>query len=108
MESDANKDQNKLNRGPTDMSASETTNAARCKYKEALLSETREELQKAAAEGDAEAAQILADDPLGEAPAEGLGQARLPFGPFLILAMLELLFFGERIERLYRGFLGVG
>jgi leader peptidase (prepilin peptidase)/N-methyltransferase len=67
----------------------------------------REELQKAAAEGDAEAAQILADDPLGEAPAEGLSQARLPFGPFLILAMLELLFFGERIERLYEGFLGV-
>jgi leader peptidase (prepilin peptidase)/N-methyltransferase len=68
----------------------------------------REELQKAAAEGDTEAAQILADDPLGEAPAEGLSQARLPFGPFLILAMLEFLFFGERIERAYRGFIGFG
>jgi leader peptidase (prepilin peptidase)/N-methyltransferase len=68
----------------------------------------REELQKAAAEGDAEAAQILADDPLGEAPGEGLGQARLPFGPYLILSMLELLLFGERIERAYRGFIGLG
>ena len=67
----------------------------------------REELQKAASEGDAEAAQILAEDPLGEAPAEGLRHARLPFGPFLILAMLELLFFGERIERFYRTFMGI-
>lgn len=67
----------------------------------------REELQKAASEGDAEAAQILADDPLGEAPPDGLRHARLPFGPFLILAMLELLFFGERIERFYRTFVGI-
>ncbi len=67
----------------------------------------REELQKAAADGDAEAAQILADDPLGEEPKEGLTQARLPFGPFLILAALELLFFGERIARFYKGFAGL-
>ncbi len=68
----------------------------------------REELQNAAAEGDAEAAQILAEDPLGEAPGEGLSQARLPFGPFLILAVLELLFFGERISTAYRSFAGLG
>lgn len=67
----------------------------------------REELQKAAAEGDVEAAEILAEDPLGSAPEEGLTQARLPFGPFLILAMLELLFFRGPIERAYRGFLGI-
>ena len=68
----------------------------------------REELQKAAAEGDAEAAQILAEDPLGEEPGEGFGQARLPFGPYLILSMLELLLFGERIERAYLSFVGLG
>lgn len=68
----------------------------------------REELKKAAAEGDAEAEQILAEDPLGEAPPEGFTQARLPFGPFLILAMLELLFFGSWIGRAYRAFIGLG
>ena len=68
----------------------------------------RAELQKAAAEGDAEAAQILADDPLGEEPGEGLSQARLPFGPFLILATMELLFFGDRISRAYRSLVGLG
>ncbi len=67
----------------------------------------REELKQAAAEGDAEAAQILADDPLGDEPGEGLAQARLPFGPFLILSILELLFFGERVERVYRSLLGI-
>lgn len=67
----------------------------------------REELQKAAAEGDAEAAQILKEDPLGEAPGEGLTQARLPFGPFLILAILEVLFFGERIGRAYLSLFGL-
>ena len=65
----------------------------------------REVLKEAAAQGDAEAAQILADDPIGDAPAEGLGQSRLPFGPYLILALFELLFFGERLEHWYRHFI---
>jgi len=69
--------------------------------------EDREALQKAAAEGDLEAAKVLAEDPLGEAPAEGLTQARLPFGPFLILGILELLFFGDRIARAYVAFVGM-
>ena len=68
----------------------------------------REELQKAAALGDEEAAQILAEDPLGDEPAEGLSQARLPFGPFLILAILELLFFGGPIWQAARRLLGFG
>jgi leader peptidase (prepilin peptidase)/N-methyltransferase len=63
----------------------------------------REELQRAAAEGDVEAAQILAEDPVLEAPpASGLGQARIPFGPFLALACLELLFAHGWIEDAYR------
>ena len=68
----------------------------------------REELKKAAAEGDTEAASILADDPLGEEPGEGLGQSRMPFGPFLILGILEVLFFGDRLARFYRGWIGLG
>ena len=66
----------------------------------------REELQRAAAEGDEEAKQLLADDPLGEAPGEGLAQSRLPFGPFLILALLELLFFGQQIGRALQHLVG--
>jgi leader peptidase (prepilin peptidase) / N-methyltransferase len=63
----------------------------------------REELQQAAAEGDAEAAQILAEDPVLDAPpGEGLGQARIPFGPFLALACLELMFAQGWIAEAYR------
>lgn len=51
------------------------------------------ELERAAAEGDEEAIAELAGDPLAEANAG----ARMPFGPFLILACLELLFAGEWI-----------
>jgi leader peptidase (prepilin peptidase)/N-methyltransferase len=57
----------------------------------------REELAKAAAEGDEEAKAILAGDPLGAEPEEGFGKARVPFGPFLILAIYEFMFFGDRI-----------
>ncbi len=64
----------------------------------------RAELQRAAGEGDAEAAKILAEDPLGDGPrGDGFGQARLPFGPFLILACLEWLFAKEWILAAYRG-----
>jgi leader peptidase (prepilin peptidase)/N-methyltransferase len=62
----------------------------------------REELQRLAREGDAEAASILADDPLGSEPGEGLGQARFPFGPFLILTCLEYLLVGDRLVGLYQ------
>jgi leader peptidase (prepilin peptidase)/N-methyltransferase len=71
--------------------------------------EDRAELKRAAGEGDKEAAQILADDPLGEEPeGHGLGQARLPFGPFLILACLEWLFASQWILAAYRGTLWGG
>jgi leader peptidase (prepilin peptidase)/N-methyltransferase len=53
----------------------------------------RAELKRAAEAGDTEAAEILAEDPLGdEPPATGLRLARFPFGPFLVLACLEMLF----------------
>ncbi|WP_394825186.1 prepilin peptidase [Pendulispora albinea] len=58
------------------------------------VKEDREELQRAAAEGDEEARALLKEDPLGEAP-EGIGQAPIAFGPFLILGILEYLFLGD-------------
>jgi leader peptidase (prepilin peptidase)/N-methyltransferase len=88
----------------------------------------REELQKAAAEGDEEARELLGQaerpkptnvvgwvllflewlflgervDPLAEAhEEEALAQARLPFGPFIILGFLEWLFFGDWIAERY-------
>jgi len=48
-------------------------------------------------EGDERAAleQEIAKDPLALAPGEGVGKARLAFGPFLALATLEYYFVGE-------------
>jgi leader peptidase (prepilin peptidase) / N-methyltransferase len=61
----------------------------------------REELQRAAAEGDEEAKRAIAEDPLAVPQAEGIGQARLPFGPFLILGILEFLLAGDQIASWY-------
>jgi leader peptidase (prepilin peptidase)/N-methyltransferase len=49
----------------------------------------REEIQKAAAEGDEEARELLELDPLATEPDAGIMGARLPFGPFLCLAIIE-------------------
>jgi leader peptidase (prepilin peptidase) / N-methyltransferase len=59
------------------------------------------ELERLAAEGDEEAKRELAEDPLTETTGP-----RMPFGPFLILACLELLFAGEWIARHVAPFLG--
>jgi leader peptidase (prepilin peptidase)/N-methyltransferase len=55
----------------------------------------REALQRAAAEGDAEAKKALEDDPLGTAPEEGILAARMPFGPFLCVAVIEWMLAGD-------------
>jgi leader peptidase (prepilin peptidase)/N-methyltransferase len=57
----------------------------------------REEIQKAAAEGDEEAKALLVADPLAVEPEEGILAARLPFGPFLCLAIIEWMLAGDRI-----------
>ncbi|HEX7666538.1 MAG TPA: prepilin peptidase [Polyangiaceae bacterium] len=54
-----------------------------------------EELLALAAKGDEEAQKLVAEDPLLAEGAEG--RARIPFGPFLILACLELLLAGDWI-----------
>ena len=58
----------------------------------------REELTKAAAAGDEEAKRALAEDPLAEPPQEGFLAARLPFGPFLCLAIIEWMIAGAWIR----------
>jgi leader peptidase (prepilin peptidase)/N-methyltransferase len=65
--------------------------AGRIEEPEGVVRE-REELRALAASGDEEAAAALRDDPLAEAPAEGLANARVAFGPFLCVAFLEWLF----------------
>jgi leader peptidase (prepilin peptidase)/N-methyltransferase len=63
----------------------------------------REEMQKllAQAEGAERMAleRELALDPLARAPEEGVGRARVAFGPFLCVAIIEYLFFGEIVMR---------
>jgi leader peptidase (prepilin peptidase) / N-methyltransferase len=51
----------------------------------------------------------LAQDPLYEPAPPGIGQARLAFGPFLVLAVLEYLLGGQAwVESYIRGILGDG
>lgn len=50
------------------------------------------ELREAAAAGDAEARDALADDPLAANVEDGALKMRLPLGPFLVLASIEVLF----------------
>jgi leader peptidase (prepilin peptidase) / N-methyltransferase len=59
--------------------------------------ELKEALEKATPEEKAELEKALADDPLALAPDGNLATARIAFGPFLALALLELLFFEELI-----------
>lgn len=61
----------------------------------ASVKEDIAELRKLADEGDEEAKKALADDPLTEEAGP-----RMPFGPFLILACLELLFAGDDVRSL--------
>ena len=59
--------------------------------------EIRRELEAMTPDERALAEKELADDPLAEEAGEGLGQARMPFGPFLALATIEALFIGRDV-----------
>jgi leader peptidase (prepilin peptidase)/N-methyltransferase len=68
---------------------------------EAVKAERRalyEALENAEGEERAALERELADDPLADEPEPGLGGARLAFGPFIVLAILELVLFGGVIE----------
>jgi leader peptidase (prepilin peptidase)/N-methyltransferase len=71
------------------------------KEREALLAEIEaaqgEEKERLVAE--------LAADPLGSEPEQGLGRIRMPFGPFLVMAILEYQLFGAAIVDATLGYL---
>jgi leader peptidase (prepilin peptidase)/N-methyltransferase len=56
----------------------------------------REELAKMTPDERAEAEKELENDPLMDEAEDGVGQARIAFGPFLVLATIEYLFFGKQ------------
>ena len=68
--------------------------------------EIEAELERATPEERAELERELALDPLAEEPEEGFGKARIAFGPFLVLATLELLVFGSVIREEALAWLG--
>jgi leader peptidase (prepilin peptidase)/N-methyltransferase len=68
----------------------------------------REELQAAAAGGDEEARHILELDPLGAAPDDGIMAARMPFGPFICLAILEWMLAGAWIADRWLPWMAIG
>jgi leader peptidase (prepilin peptidase)/N-methyltransferase len=55
--------------------------------------ELEQELASLGPEERAELERELAEDPLAGEPEAGFGKARVAFGPFLVLATLELLLF---------------
>ena len=59
---------------------------------------TAKSYSRAADQGDAEALAALADDPLADPPDEGVMAARMPFGPFLCLAIIEWMLGGDWIR----------
>jgi leader peptidase (prepilin peptidase) / N-methyltransferase len=58
----------------------------------------REAIEQAEGEEREALQRELALDPLGSEPEPGLGLARIPFGPFIALAILEYLLFGSVIR----------
>jgi leader peptidase (prepilin peptidase)/N-methyltransferase len=70
----------------------------------------REEMKKAlegmSPDERAEAEKALAADPLAEEAGPGVGQARMAFGPFLVLATIECLLFGRELITAYLAWLG--
>jgi leader peptidase (prepilin peptidase)/N-methyltransferase len=69
--------------------------------------ELEAELLRATPEERAELERELALDPLTEEPEEGFGKARIAFGPFLVLAALQLLVFGSYVREEALAWLGV-
>ena len=63
--------------------------------------EIQRELLAMSPEDRAAAEKELAEDPLSEEAGEGVGQARIAFGPFLILATIECLLLGRDVPGLF-------
>lgn len=70
--------------------------------------EIRAELAAMSPEEREEAERELAQDPLfAHEPAEGVGMARMAFGPLLVIAILERLLFGQDLSGLWERWLDV-
>ncbi|MEP7126560.1 MAG: prepilin peptidase [Byssovorax sp.] len=63
--------------------------------------EIQKELSAMSPDDRAAAEKELAEDPLAEEAGEGVGQARIAFGPFLILATIECLLLGRDVPALF-------
>jgi leader peptidase (prepilin peptidase)/N-methyltransferase len=63
--------------------------------------ELHAELAKMSPEDRAEVEKEFANDPMMQEAGEGLGQVRMAFGPFLVLATIEFLFFGRNVIEVY-------
>jgi leader peptidase (prepilin peptidase)/N-methyltransferase len=59
---------------------------------------TQKELEALSEDERAEVERALAADPLAKEPGPGLGQARVAFGPFLSVAVIETMLFGCRLK----------
>jgi leader peptidase (prepilin peptidase)/N-methyltransferase len=68
--------------------------------------EMKKEMESMSPEERAELEKELADDPLAEEAGPGLGQARIAFGPFLSLAVVECLLLGRDMLRAYLPWVG--
>lgn len=67
----------------------------------------RAELEAMTPEERAEAEKELENDPLAEEAAAGIGQTRIAFGPFLVLAALEYLLVGDLVLGAYLTWVGL-
>lgn len=70
--------------------------------------EIKKELEQMSPEERAEVEKELAEDPLAEEAGEGLGGARIAFGPFLSLAAIECLFVGRETIASYFAWIDPG
>jgi leader peptidase (prepilin peptidase)/N-methyltransferase len=68
--------------------------------------EMTRELETLEGEAREERLREMAADPLFAQADSGIGKARIPFGPFLAIAIIEYLFFGEPLLEAYLGVLG--
>jgi leader peptidase (prepilin peptidase)/N-methyltransferase len=64
----------------------------------------REAIEQAEGEERAALERELSLDPLGTEPEPGLAAARLPFGPFIVLALVEYMLFGPVIREALFGY----
>ena len=63
----------------------------------------REAIERAEGAERAALEREFADDPLSEEAGPGIGALRLAFGPFIVLAILEYLFYGPLIRECVMG-----